>query len=92
MAKTAEETTMKDTSPKEGTLAYYMANPKAMKTVNVPYSPNDNSGDIYVAVGGKTYQVQRGATITVPFYVARVLEQSLVQDRRAIDRINGLGK
>lgn len=91
MAKTAEETTVKETALKEGTLAYYLANPTAMKTVSVPYSPNDNSSDIYVAVGGKTYQVQRGATITVPYYVARVLEQSLVQDKRTIDRIKGLG-
>lgn len=86
MAKTVEETELK-----EGTLAYYMEHPEAMKTVNVPYSPTDDRGDIFVSVGGRTYQVKRGSTVTVPFYVARVLENSLMQDKRAIARVNKLG-
>lgn len=36
--------------------------------------------DVFVAVNGKSWQIRRGEDVTVPRYVADVLEQSMKQD------------
>ena len=36
--------------------------------------------DVFVAVNGKAWQIQRGAEVEVPEEVAQVLEQSIKQD------------
>ena len=39
------------------------------------------SDDVFVAVNGKGYQIQRGVPVTVPDYVAEVLMNSATQDK-----------
>lgn len=41
--------------------------------------------DVFVAVNGKGWLIQRGVTVEVPRYVAEVLEQSMDQDQRAAE-------
>ncbi len=36
--------------------------------------------DVFVAVNGRRFQIQRGVPVQVPKYVADVLEQSMAQD------------
>lgn len=38
------------------------------------------SGDVFVAVNGESYQIQRGVTVEVPDYIAKVLAESQHQD------------
>lgn len=40
--------------------------------------------DVFVAVNGKTYQIQRGVTVSVPTYVKEVLDNSKRQDMAAV--------
>ena len=39
--------------------------------------------DVFVAVNGKTYQIQRGVTVKVPKFVKEVLDNSMKQDMAA---------
>lgn len=41
--------------------------------------------DVFVAVNGKGWQIQRGVTVQIPRCVALVLEQSMEQDQRAAE-------
>lgn len=41
--------------------------------------------DVFVAVNGKGWQIQRGVTVMIPRYVAQVLEQSMAQDQEAAE-------
>lgn len=41
--------------------------------------------DVFVAVNGKGWQIQRGVTVEIPRYVAQVLEQSMAQDQEAAE-------
>lgn len=43
--------------------------------------------DVFVAVNGRAYQIQRGVTVKVPRYVADVLEQSMEQDNATANLI-----
>lgn len=43
--------------------------------------------DVFVAVNGRAYQIQRGVTVKVPRYVADVLEQSMDQDNATANLI-----
>lgn len=43
--------------------------------------------DVFVRVGGKRYQVQRGMPVTVPRKVADVINQQLMQDQATAQMI-----
>lgn len=43
--------------------------------------------DVFVAVNGRAYQIQRGVTVKVPKCVADVLEQSMEQDNATANLI-----
>lgn len=48
--------------------------------------------DVFVAVNGRSYQIQRGEVVNVPECVAEVLSQSMAQDTstaRMIERRSG---
>ena len=45
-----------------------------------------NTGDVYVAVNGRRFQIQRGVEVEVPRYVVEALENSMRQDDEALDR------
>ncbi|MDR1116719.1 MAG: hypothetical protein LBL09_00525 [Oscillospiraceae bacterium] len=36
--------------------------------------------DVFVAVNGKSFQIQRGVAVKVPRYIKNVLDQSMAQD------------
>lgn len=40
--------------------------------------------DVFVAVNGKTYQIQRGVPVKVPRFVKEVLDNSMKQDMAAV--------
>ena len=41
--------------------------------------------DVFVAVNGKGFLIQRGVSVEVPRYVAQVLDQSMDQDQKAAE-------
>ena len=43
--------------------------------------------DVFVAVNGERYQIQRGVPVTVPRYIAAVLEESMRQDEQTASLI-----
>lgn len=43
--------------------------------------------DVFVAVNGKSFQIQRGVPVEVPNYVAEVLNSSMKQDMATADLI-----
>ncbi len=54
------------------------------------YAFKDNDkykSDIFVAVNGKTYRIQRGKHVRIPRYVAEVLRRSMEQDAATADMI-----
>lgn len=70
--------------------------PEAVARMNEPVSirlMKDNErykDDVFVAVNGKGYQIQRGVTVEVPRFVADVLEQSMEQDARTSEMMSRL--
>lgn len=52
------------------------------------FRDNQNySGDVFVAVNGESYLIQRGVTVEVPDYIAEVLETSQREDENALTRM-----
>ena len=47
----------------------------------------DYRDDVFVAVNGERYLIQRGVEVEVPAYVAEVLEHSASQDARTAELI-----
>lgn len=67
--------------PAEGTAEWYDdLVPVRLFKDNAKYSD-----DVFVAVNGRGFLIQRGVTVEVPRYVALVLEQSMDQDQRAAE-------
>lgn len=62
---------------------------KGKKMVKVKlFKDNQNySGDVFVAVNGESYLIQRGVTVEVPEYIAEVLETSQREDENAVRRM-----
>lgn len=36
--------------------------------------------DLYIGINNKSWQIQRGVPVTVPFYVAQAIQESMTQD------------
>lgn len=52
------------------------------------FKDNQNySGDVFVAVNGESYLIQRGVTVEVPDYIAEVLDTSQREDEKATMRM-----
>ncbi len=52
------------------------------------FKDNQNySGDVFVAVNGESYLIQRGVAVEVPDYIAEVLESSQREDENATLRM-----
>ena len=52
------------------------------------FRDNQNySGEVFVAVNGESYLIQRGVTVEVPDYIAEVLETSQREDENALMRM-----
>lgn len=50
------------------------------------------SSDVFVAVNGRTFQIQRGVEVEVPECVAEVLHNSEVQNAEAVRLMDDLGR
>lgn len=48
---------------------------------------HDYKDDVFVAVNGERYLIQRGVEVEVPDYIAEVLEHSAQQDARTAELI-----
>ena len=55
-------------------------------TVIVPRL-SKNQSDLFVGVGGERFLIKRGVPVSVPDYVADVVNQSIAQDQRTMDWI-----
>lgn len=78
MATTKKETEVKEvkeTKATEDNRAYW----EEKIPYKIPFDRNDNS-DVFVAVNGKSFQIQRGVDVMIPRNVVAVLEQSAEQD------------
>lgn len=54
-----------------------MANEIKMVTINIPKGRTAaDRDDVYVAVNGRGFLIQRGKSVKVPYYVAEVIEKS----------------
>ena len=57
------------------------------------FKDNKNyNGDVFVAVNGRTFQIQRGVDVEVPECVAEVLRNSETQNAEAVRLMDGLGR
>ena len=46
--------------------------------------------DVFVAIGGRRWVIKRGVEVEVPYYVAKVLKQSIEQDNKTANMIEEL--
>lgn len=57
------------------------------------FKDNKNyNGDVFVAVNGRTFQIQRGVDVEVPECVAEVLRNSEFQNAEAVRLMDDLGR
>lgn len=62
------------------------------KTIRL-YKDNDRyRKDVQVIVNGRVYLIQRGVEVTVPAFVAEVLENAQAQSQLAIEVSDSIGK
>ena len=63
--------------------------PKGPKKVKIKLFKDNGKykDDVFVAVNGERYQIQRGVPVTVPRYIAAVLEESMRQDEQTASLI-----
>ena len=63
-------------APVKGSDAWY----REPVTIHLFRDNEHYSDDLFVGINGKTYQIQRGVDVSVPRFVAEVVEQSMQQD------------
>ena len=64
-----------------------MNSEKKMVRIKLFRDNQNYSGDVFVAVNGESYLIQRGITVEVPDYIAEVLETSQREDENALMRM-----
>ena len=64
-----------------------MATGKSMVKIKLFKDSHDYKDDVFVAVNGERYLIQRGVEVEVPDYIAEVLEHSARQDARTAELI-----
>lgn len=89
MARTANaaETAEKIPEPVAGQAPEAAAPGKKMVKVKLFKDNHDYREDVFVAVNGERYLIQRGVEVEVPDYIAEVLEHSAQQDARTAELI-----
>ena len=60
---------------------------KPMVKIKLFKDNHEYKDDVFVAVNGERYQIQRGKEVEVPDYIAEVLEHSAQQDARTAEFI-----
>lgn len=81
-AAVAEKVTAEETVAAE-TVDEVKESPMDMVTITL-FKDNDKyNSDVFVAVNGNNYQIQRGVPVTVPRYVAEVINQAEKQRNQA---------
>ncbi len=66
--------------------------PKRLVKVRLPLIKDDKRGDLFVSVNEYRYNIKRGVTVEIPWYIAEVIQNSVEQDERTMLRIEGMGK
>ena len=89
MARTANaaENAVKIPEPVAGQAPEAAAPGKKMVKVKLFKDNHDYKDDVFVAVNGERYLIQRGVEVEVPDYIAKVLEHSAQQDARTAELI-----
>lgn len=89
MARTANaaENAEKIPEPVAGQAPETAAPGKKMVKVKLFKDNHDYKDDVFVAVNGERYLIQRGVEVEVPDYIAEVLEHSAQQDARTAELI-----
>ena len=89
MARTANaaENAEKIPEPVAGQAPEAAAPGKKMVKVKLFKDNHDYKDDVFVAVNGERYLIQRGVEVEVPYYIAEVLEHSAQQDARTAELI-----
>ena len=89
MARTANaaENAEKIPEPVAGQAPEAAAPGKKMVKVKLFKDNHDYREDVFVAVNGERYLMQRGVEVEVPDYIAEVLEHSAQQDARTAELI-----
>ena len=54
-----------------------------MRTIMLFKDGDRYQDDVFVAVNGKSYLIQRGVEVKLPYFVAEVLENSQLQEQEA---------
>ncbi len=54
-----------------------------MRTIMLFKDGDRYQDDVFVAVNGKSYLIQRGVEVKLPYFVAEVLENSQLQEQAA---------
>ena len=89
MARTANaaENAEKIPEPVAGQAPAAAAPGMKMVKVKLFKDNHDYKDDVFVAVNGERYLIQRGVEVEVPDYIAEVLEHSAQQDARTAELI-----
>ena len=89
MARTANAAENAETIPEPvaGQAPEAAAPGKKMVKVKLFKDNHDYREDVFVAVNGERYLIQRGVEVEVPDYIAEVLEHSAQQDARTAELI-----
>ncbi|NMD37596.1 MAG: hypothetical protein GYA87_02815 [Christensenellaceae bacterium] len=63
-----------------------------MKTVKIKLFKDDEkySGDVFACLNGKSYLIQRGVEVEVPYPLAAIIERSAQADIQTYKNLNNL--
>lgn len=82
----AKATTAPEVTPELDPIAANEAYMKEEVEIELFYDGDRYKDDVTVGVNGKTWLIQRGVKVTVPRYVAMVLQNSAAQDKASAMR------
>lgn len=99
--KAAQEAKAKAEEEAKAALEQITASKSAMSKATVPVDEErvtiklfkdtkEYKDDLTVVVNGKAFKIQRGVEVSVPKYVAEVIEHSAAQDEKTAQLIEGL--
>ena len=77
-------------TPVENANSSEATDPNAVVKIKLFKDGGQYKEDLFVAVNGRSFLIQRGVEVEVPAYVAEVLEHSMSQDQRAQEMVQTL--
>lgn len=86
MSKTKANAAAPEVTTELDSIAAHEAFMREEVEIELFYDGDKYKDDVTVGVNGKTWLIQRGVPVTVPRYVAKVIQNSLEQDKASAVR------